>query len=371
MAFNNKPVLVFWEMTNVCPLKCIHCRADAINFPEEGQMSTEDGKNLIEQIAGFGTPAPLLIFTGGDPMSRTDLEILVQYASSKGIKSAIAPAVSESLSKESLKRIKELGVLSISISLDSSAEKMHDYIRGVPGTYKKTIQAIKDALSIGLNAQINTVVMKHNISQLPAIFQLIRNLGITTWEVFFLITTGRGSNALDIEPEDYESTCNFLYDASQYGVVIRTVEAPFIRRIVRQRREKGMYWMNDKYKSMREDLYIRCGKPFTTSSISMAGTLDGDGILFVSYTGSIYPGGFLPVELGNIKHLNISTVYRDNELLLDIRNRKFSGPCGACSNKDVCGGSRARAFAYDNNILGSDPACIYTTEAKRFTKKIL
>ena len=370
MTFNDKPVLVFWEMTKVCPLRCIHCRANAINFPEEGQMGTEDGKNLIEQIAGFGTPAPLLIFTGGDPMSREDLEILVQYASSRGVKSAIAPAVSESLSKESLKRLKGLGVLSISISLDSSTEEMHDYIRGVPGTYKKTIQAIKNALDVGLKVQINTVVMKHNMSQLPAMFQLIRNLGITIWEVFFLITTGRGSNALDIGPEDYESVCNFLYDASQYGVVIRTVEAPFIRRIVRQRKEKGAYWRGDKYKSMREDLYIRCGNPSTTSSISMTGTLDGDGILFVSHDGSIYPGGFLPVELGNIKHLSISTIYRNNGLLLDIRNRKFSGSCGSCSYKDVCGGSRARAFAHDSNILGSDPACICTIEAKRFTKNM-
>jgi radical SAM protein len=365
MAFESKPVLVFWETTKACPLRCIHCRADAMTFPAEGQLDTESGMALIDQVAAFGSPPPLLIFTGGDPLMREDLGALISYASSKGIKSAVAPAVSQNLSHETLDWLKKLGVSSISISLDSSSAEVHDSIRRVKGTYARTIEAIKYALRIGLGVQVNTAVMMQNVMELPAIFQLIKSMGVRVWEVFFLIATGRGSDAYDLSPEDYESACNILYDASQYGVIVRTVEAPFIRRVARQREEEGMYWTSERYMIMHSDLSLRCGAPTGKSSIMPRGTLDGDGIIFVAHDGTVSPGGFLPVALGNIKDSTLASIYRSDKRLLDIRNRKLSGPCGRCSYKDTCGGSRARAFSY-GDMLGSDPACISAVEASRF-----
>ena len=366
MAFESKPVLVFWETTKACPLRCIHCRADAVTSPAEGQLDTESGMALIDQVAAFGSPPPLLVFTGGDPLMREDLSELIAYASSKGVKSAVAPAVSQNLSHAAMDELKRLGVSSISISLDSSNAELHDSIRRVNGTYARTIEAIEYALRIGLGVQVNTAVMKQNLIELPAIFQLIRSLGVRVWEVFFLIATGRGSNAYDMSPEDYESACNLLYDASQYGVIVRTVEAPFIRRVAMQREEEGLYWTNERYMLMRSDLMLRCGAPTGRSSIMPRGTLDGDGIIFVAHDGVITPGGFLPVALGSIRDSSLASVYKGDRRLFDIRNRKLSGPCGRCSYRDICGGSRARAFSYGGDMLGSDPACISAIEASRF-----
>ena len=366
MAFESKPVLVFWETTKACLLRCIHCRADAMTSPSEGQLDTESGMALIDQVASFGSPPPLIVFTGGDPLMREDLGALIAYASSKGVKSAVAPAVSQNLSHEALDELKRLGVSSISISLDSSNADMHDSIRRVKGTYARTMEAIEYALRIGLGVQVNTAVMRQNVMELPAIFQLIRSLGVRVWEVFFLIATGRGSGVYDMSPEDYESACNLLYDASQYGVIVRTVEAPFIRRVAAQREEEGLYWTNERYMAMRSDLILRCGAPTGRSSIMPRGTLDGDGIIFVAHDGTVSPGGFLPVALGNIKDSSLASIYRGDRRLLEIRNRRLSGPCGSCSYRDSCGGSRARAFSYGGNMLGSDPACLSAIETSRF-----
>ncbi|MCL5680162.1 MAG: radical SAM/SPASM domain-containing protein, partial [Candidatus Marsarchaeota archaeon] len=163
----------------------------------------------------------------------------------------------------------------------------------------------------------------------------------------------------DMSPEEYEVACNFLYDAAGYGTVIRSVEAPFIRRValLRSRGEKPPG--SELYKDMRDRLLELCGTPTKQNSIGSRGTLDGDGIIFVSDVGDIYPGGFLPIKLGNVRKDDIVAVYRENEILKNIRNRKFDGSCGKCEFSVNCGGSRARSYAYSGNALGTDYACVY------------
>ncbi len=360
MAFDNKPVLVFWEVTRACPLHCVHCRAEAIERPLPGELDTSEGMRLIDQIAAFGKPSPLIIFTGGDPIMRQDLPLLLAYASTKGIKFAVSPAASKYLTYSVLVGLKNTGASSISLSLDSASPKIHDSVRDMDGTYERTMDSLKYSIEIGLNVQVNTTVMQRNVSELPHIFDLIKRIGVKTWEVFFLIPMGRGSNVEEISPDVYEDVCNFLYDASQYGIVIRTVEAPFIRRVVRQRLDNDGYWNDSKYVKMKSELSALCGKPTSPSSIALKGTLDGDGILFISYDGTIYPGGFMPVGIGNIKQDSLTDVYATNGILRSIRAREFNGSCGQCKFKDICGGSRARSYAHYGDPLGSDPACIYS-----------
>jgi AdoMet-dependent heme synthase len=358
LRFERQPVLVFWETTRACDLSCVHCRASANPNPFPGELTEVEGREVLNQIAAFGRPSPIVVFTGGDPLKRKDLLPLTKYASDLGLRFAISPAVTELLTPEVLRTAKEIGAASISVSLDGARAETHDAIRRAPGTYDRTIRVIRDAVGSGLNIQVNTAVMRRNLPELPDLFHLLRTLGVPTWEVFFLIQVGRAWDAQDLTVEEFESVCHFLYDASRYRVVLRPVEAPFLRRVATQRREGKDVWKGALYRSLRSRLVALEGPAEGPSTLAPSGTLDGDGILFVAHDGSVFPGGFLPYTLGNIRQDNLVAIYRENDLLKRIRGRQLKGPCGDCPFKAVCGGSRARAFSSSGDPLASDPACL-------------
>jgi AdoMet-dependent heme synthase len=202
--------------------------------------------------------------------------------------------------------------------------------------------------------------MKQNLHELPQILSLIRRLGVKTWELFFLIRVGRGDALEDLTPLEYESVCRFLVHASSYRMTIRTVEAPFIRRVAKQMIEKGNGKDDTTFDELRSKLVELEGEPASASTIRARGTLDGDGIVFVAYDGSIYPGGLTPCGLGNMKTSSLPDVYRSSPVLGRIRKREFDGYCGICQYKEICGGSRARAYSQYGDPLASDPACVYS-----------
>ncbi len=359
MGFSERPVLVFWEMTRACLLSCVHCRASAIREPLPGELSTEQGFRLIDSVSEFGPPKPTIIFTGGDPLLRKDLFELLSYARKVGVRFALSPAVTELLTYDKLREIKEAGASAISVSLDGASARTHDHIRRREGTFERTIQAMKDAVQLGLNIQVNTAIMKRNYEELPLIFDLISELGVKTWELFFLVKVGRGSQVEDMSPAQCEDVCNFLYDVSFRGMTVRCVEAPFIRRVALQR-STSTSKASDGYLKLKADLLSlpAGGRPLApNSSLSPRGTLDGDGIVFIGYDGNITPGGLVPMILGNVNRDELTTVYRESRLLREVRMRNLHGPCGVCEFKRVCGGSRARAFSEDGDPLGSDPSC--------------
>jgi AdoMet-dependent heme synthase len=356
--FSEKPVLVFWETTRACMLSCVHCRASAIKEPLPGQLSTEEGRRLIEQVAAFGRPGPTMIFTGGDPLLRDDLFELLGYAANLGVRFAVSPAASDLLTYDALKRLKEVGAAAVSLSLDGSLEATHDSIRRDEGTYRRTIEAMREGVSLGLNLQINTTVMKGNYAELPGIFHLMTGLGVKTWEVFFLVKVGRGTGVDDLSREECETVCNLLYDASHLGVTVRTVEAPFVRRVALERSRLGDYWTDPAYRRLRDELIQGGGIGSGRSTLNPRGTLDGDGTIFVGFDGTICPGGLLPFSLGNVREESLRRVYRESQLLVRVRGRRLRGRCGTCDFRHICGGSRARAYAAHGDALASDPACL-------------
>lgn len=356
--FHQAPLLVFWESTKACTLVCKHCRADAITRPLPGELATEEGMRLIEQVASFGNPKPMLIITGGDPLMRADVFELIDYASSLGVPVSLAPAVSNNLNEETLKAIKNAGVKSISISLDGATAETHDELRGVVGSHQATLAAIKKAVEVGVSVQVNTVVWRKALTELPDVAYLLKNLGVKVWEVFFLILTGRAREELDITPIEYESVVHFLVDVSTYGFHVRTVEAPFFRRAKLERLEKT--FQHPLYFKLVERLREKLGSPQREVDPTIVPTRDGFGIIFVAHDGAVYPSGFLPYPLGNVRKKNLVEIYREHPLLIKMRNGEFEGRCGMCKYRDICGGSRARAYAYFKNPLGEDPACVYT-----------
>jgi radical SAM protein len=352
-------MLVFWETTRACLLACRHCRASATAKAPPGQLTTTEGYALIDQVAGFGRPYPILVLTGGDCLLRPDLFDLVGYAVSRGIPVCLSPSVTPLLDAAMIGRIARSGVRAVSVSLDGARAPTHDGIRGIAGHFDKTVAAMAQLADAGVTVQVNTTVMGHNAAELPAIAALLAAVGAHIWEVFFLVQVGRGTTAAALSPAGHEDVCHFLYDASGYGFIVRTVEAPFFRRIVKARRAGAPAPNSPLYQTLSADLSGLLGPATGRPSAHTAPTRDGKGIVFIAHDGQVYPAGFLPLALGGIRTEPLAEIYRNDPLLRSIRAARFTGRCGTCEYADLCGGSRARAYAATGDPLGEDPACPY------------
>lgn len=364
---DTKPLIVFWESTKACLLSCIHCRAEAITKPLPGELSTNEAYKLVDYITEFGAPYPLLVITGGDPLMRGDLWDIVSYATKRGVRVSLAPSVTPLLDKNAIKRISEYGVSAVSISLDSPYPEVHDSIRGYRGVWSRTVEVIRELLDSGVKVQVNTVVMRPTLGGLPDMVNLLVKLGVSTWEVFYLVRVGRAQEKLDLTPYEWEDVSHFLYEASKYGLTIRTVEGPMFRRIAITRKQlesKGLdpdelLKPGQLYRNLVGKLRELLGPPTSDPKAYTVGTRDGRGVVFVAYNGDVYPSGFLPVSAGNVRNRSLKEIYLESDLFKKLRAGVFKGRCGVCEFKSICGGSRARAYSIYRDPLAEDPACPY------------
>ncbi len=364
--YEEKPLLVFWETTKACLLKCEHCRAEAITEPLPGELSTEEAERLVvEEVAAFGRPTPILVFTGGDPLMRRDIWRLLEHAKRLGVRTAMAPSVTPLLTREAAERISSL-VAAVSLSLDSPYPEVHDSIRGIEGTWARTLEAARWFRDYGVRLQFNTVVMRKTVDGLPNMVKLLLDEGVTTWEVFYLVPVGRGERRMDLTPQEWEDVSHFLYEASRYGVRIRTTEGPMFRRVALMRRyyeEKGRLrdldaGLGPLYHRLMEELRSKLGEPRGPPLAHTVGTMDGRGVIFVAYNGNVYPSGFLPLSAGNVRARSLRDIYRKSMLFRGLRSR-VKGRCAACEFRSICGGSRAKAYAYTGDPYAEDPQCPY------------
>jgi radical SAM protein len=353
--FNLSPFIVIWEVTQACDLACIHCRAEARPWQDPDEITTEEGYWLIDEIKKFGSP--LLVLTGGDPVKRKDIYDLISYSVGKGLRTTVSPSATPLLSKEAIHKFKESGISRIAISLDGSSSEIHDTFRGVRGIFKWTIKAIKDCMKEKIPLQINTTVTRHNFEDLTNIALLIKNFNnIALWSVFFLVPTGRGKREDQISPEEYEEAFNKMYNLSKtMPYDIKSTEAPHYRRLFIQRtlvesRNTNQPDTKDRVKLKMPDAIGRASR----------GVNDGNGFVFISHTGEVFPSGFLPISAGNVRQESIIDIYRYSPLLRELRDyTKLKGKCGVCEFRQVCGGSRARAFAITGDYMESEPYCVY------------
>ncbi|MEM3363395.1 MAG: TIGR04053 family radical SAM/SPASM domain-containing protein [Thermoplasmatales archaeon] len=357
--FNTKPILIFWETTKACDLACKHCRASALTNPLPDELTLDEALAFLDQITDFGKPYPVVILTGGDIMKRVGLEQILRHAYELGIPVSMAPSATPLLNESAFSMMKKFNVRSLSLSLDGASKITHDWLRGLSGTFDFTLSLMKKVIQEGFTLQINTTVFKRNVRELPELLKILIDNGVKTWEVFSLIRTGRGIDREDLDPREYEDVFNYLEFASRYSVTVRTVEAPFFRRILIER-ENSDYAGGSLYRELVEKTVKLLGKPTGVSRGHTTFTRDGKGVIFVGHNGEVNPSGFLPVSLGNVKEKSIVEIYRKNETLIMLRDPKnFKGRCGVCEYGDICGGSRARAFSYFNDIFQEDPRCIY------------
>jgi len=354
---------VLWETTRACPLSCRHCRADSQRTLGADDLTTKEAFGLLDELAALGSPRPILILTGGDCLSRADLAAIVDHARAVRVPVAVAPSVSPNLTRSALAHLRSLGVRTASLSLDG-IDGTHDDLRGVHGHFDATLQGISMLKELGYTVQVNTTVTAANLTELADIAALLEHAGVDIWEVFFVIATGRGTDVAATSPEQNVDVCHFLVDASCYGMTVRTVEAPFFRRVVLERLEAdagvtcGSRRPGATYEALSARLFEALGPPQRAVRAPSVATRDGKGIVFVAANGDVFPSGFLPVRLGSIRETPLVEIYRDHPLLQSIRRADFPGACGRCRFADLCGGSRSRAYAAFGDPLGDDPGCV-------------
>ena len=364
LNYDETPFLAIWEVTQSCDLACKHCRAAAQPIAHPDQLSTAEGKALIDQIAAM--QVPIFVFTGGDPLKRPDLYELIRYSAEKGVKVAVTPSATPLLTREAIFKMKEAGVVRLGISLDGSSPEIHDTFRGLPGAWARTIQAIEWANEAGIPIQVHTTISRHNAQDLDNLCALFEKQKIVMWNVFFLVPVGRGQLGDLLSGEEFEQVFGKIYDLShRVSFQIKSTEAMHYRRYLLQHNleERKMGHGHGHPHGAAQE--YEPGAPTTDGKTRAMGWAtrrvnDGKGFLFVSHVGNVYPSGFLPIHAGNVRETPLAEIYREAPIFKALRDTsKLEGKCGACEYKEICGGSRARAYALTGDPLAQEPCCIY------------
>ncbi len=340
------PRIVAWEVTRRCILKCKHCRGASADSVYQGELDASECMAFIEKLASWASP--MIIFTGGEPLLRPDIWILLEKAAASGFKTALATCGGP-VDPGTARRIKESGISRVSVSLDGATAGTHDAFRCVDGAFDAALRGIRNLKAAGVEFQVNTTISRHNRAELPAIAALAADLGATAFDCFLLVPTGRGMDlaAWELSAEEYETTLEWIADLKDsLPLEIRVTCAPHYQRILARRGESRP--AGDR------------GAP--------KGCLGGKSFVFVSHTGDVQICGFLAKSAGNLRDfgLDLRRIWEESDFLADIRNTdRYGGKCGICGFRRICGGCRARAFAVNGDFLSEEPFCTHNPEAEK------
>ena len=371
LNFDETPFLAIWEITQSCDLACKHCRAAAQPIAHPDELTNAEAKNLIDQIAEMHIP--IFVFTGGDPLKRKDVFELIRYAADKGVQVAVTPSATPLLTREAMFKLKEAGLVRLGISLDGSTPEIHDTFRGLPGAWARTIQAIEWANEAGIPIQVHTTISRHNAKDLDNLCALFEKLAIVMWNVFFLVPVGRGQLGDLLSGEEFEDGFGKIYELShRVSFQIKTTEAMHYRRYLLQHnleerrighghgQGQGLGHPGSGAAAAYEPGAPTADAKTRTASWATRRVNDGKGFMFISHVGNVYPSGFLPIHAGNVRETPLAEIYREAPIFKSLRDTsKLEGKCGACEYKEICGGSRARAYALTGDPLAQEPCCIY------------
>jgi heme b synthase len=345
------PRLIAWETTRSCNLRCRHCRAAATGGQYPNELTTGQGRRLLDSIRTLGQS--IVILTGGEPMLRADIYDLARYGTDLGLRMVMAPC-GAMITPETAGRLRAAGIQRISLSIDGPDAATHDGLRNVPGAFEQALAAARVAREAGLPFQINSTISKLNFDRLPEILALAVALGAEAFHPFLLVPTGRGKEMADLElaPEEYERALHWIYEQRESTpLVFKPTCAPHYYRILRQ----------------RERAAGRAVRPETHGLDAMSkGCLGGLAFAFVSHVGKVQICGFLDEEAGDLaaNGMDFAAIWRDSPLFAKMRDRRaYKGRCGVCEYHRVCGGCRARAFATTGDYLAEEPFCVYQPRA--------
>lgn len=326
-SFDRSPMTVAWEVTRACPLRCVHCRAEAQPRRDPGELTTAEGMALIDDAAGMGTR--VFVVTGGDPLARPDVVDLVRAAAATGMHVGFSPSATPRLTPERLAQAVAAGAGTVHLSLDGASPETHDGFRRVRGAHRRTVALIDAAIHLGARVQVGTTVCRRTVGDLPLLAEQLP-AGIAVWALFFLVPTGRAAADDLLDPDEHEAVLRWLASV-ELPFAVRTIAAPAFTRVLAQ----------------------AGGHPVPSVT-------DGNGMCFVSHRGDVCPSGFLEVPVGNVRDAPLSHWYRRAPLFMALRDKdRLGGRCGRCEYRQLCGGSRARAWALTGDPLAEDPTCAY------------
>jgi radical SAM protein with 4Fe4S-binding SPASM domain len=343
---NQTPLIAIWETTQACDLACLDY-ADWIQ-PEADplELSTQEAEQLIEQVAEICPP--IFVLTGADPLKRTDIYDLIGYASMRGLHPVLVLPATPRLTGDALAELKHAGLSRLVLSVDASTAELHDLVGGVHGAFDRTMEAMQWAVHWKLSFQVTTHFCERNLHDLENIAALLKTMRIALWSVAFLVP----SSATELEETpsaaQFEDAFARLYALAQkVPFKIKTSEAPHYRRYVLRQHARARA-------AGAARAQFKEGIPGILPVVEERGTL------FISHTGEVYPCATLPVSGGNVRVMKLADIYRSSQVFTLLRDPRYlKGKCGDCGFKQVCGGSRARAYAINADMFREDPSCIY------------
>ncbi len=328
-------MLVSWNTTNACNLKCSHCYREAgEKAPQE--LTYSEGLKLIEEIkrAGFH----ILVFSGGEPLLRPDIYDLISYARSLGLR-PVCGTNGTLLTPQVVRKLRDAGAAAVGISLDSTDPEKHDRFRGVAGAWQAAREGMENCRAAGLPFQIHTTVFPWNYEEIEALTDLALETGARGHHVFFFVPTGRGKEQVEaVALEQVEDLLvRLLQRQTAVPIEIKPTCAPQFTRVARQ-----------------------CHLPTRFKR----GCLAGISYCIIGPEGDVYPCPYMDLKVANVRRLPFNEIWRSNEVFLKLREQKYGGYCGICSYRRCCGGCRARAFE-KGDYLGEDPLCLYKNRQEK------
>jgi len=357
--------LVALEITRRCVLACRHCRGDSRDEFYSDELSLDEIRRILGGIAGFARP--IIIITGGEPLTRPDVFDIASYSSAHGFRTVLATC-GHTLDDVTVVKLLESGVSRISVSLDGGSAETHDGFRGVDGAFERALEGIEAARRHGLDFQINSTLTTLNIGELEALHDLAVEIGAVAFHPFLLVPMGRGRGLAEyaLTGEEYEKALERIADtASTSPIEIKPTCSPHYARVIRQRASRS--------RPEEEAAAIDAGNPHVPAADTFRGRfamtkgcLGGWSFAFVSHVGKVQMCGFLEIEAGDLRAegYDFRRIWEESDFFREIRDLdSYHGKCGVCEYRRVCGGCRARAYYVNGDYLGEEPDCVYTPRA--------
>lgn len=342
------PKWIAWEITRRCNLRCVHCRSSSeMEIQGHPDFSLEEAYRLIDDIVSYAKP--VVVLSGGEPLTRTDVFEIAQYGTDKGLRMCLATN-GTLVTDEICEKIKKAGIRIVSLSLDGADEAVHDDFRSQKGAFAGTINAARLFKKHGIEFIINSSFTKRNQEQIPQVYMLAKELGATAWYMFMIVPTGRGEEIMNelISKEDYDKILDWHYDMEKEEdlLLVRPTCAPHYYRVQLQR-AKG-----EGEKVKRRTLKFSTG--------GSKGCLAGQLICLIDVDGNVLPCSYFNLPAGNVREKSFKEIWENSELFKDLRDfKKYKGRCGSCEFINVCGGCRARAYSVYGDYLEEEPFCSY------------
>jgi len=354
-----EPKWIAWEITRRCNLSCVHCRSSSDpEVASHPDFTYEQAVRVLDDIASYASP--VVVLSGGEPLLRPDVFDIARYGTGKGLRMCLATN-GTLVTEETCKNILDADIKMVSLSLDGATAATHDNFRNQQGAFAGTMEAIRLFNEKNIPFLVNSSFTLRNRHELADIYKLVKGLGATAWYMFMIVPTGRGEDIMEeLIPDDiYEEILDWHYEVEKQenDLLMRPTCAPHYYRLVREKaREEG-------------NTFKRRNLKFSTGGSK--GCLAGQLICLIDVDGEVLPCSYFPKSAGNIFELGLKEIWENSQLFLSLRDFKsYKDNCGQCEYVNVCGGCRARAYAFSGDYLAQEPYCSYIPVKLRHKERL-